>query len=183
MKLNILTKKMEWQRRSLEKEAKVNRMKARKERMENNTEGAKVYATYFLQFKKWALNVDMYRLNIEGLIVKLRQSEAMGEVAKALSSLKYVLGSIRSNLKLPNLVKTMNEIEQKLKDVEVSKDLAETKMLSITEAEKVSKEELNKIIDEIDQEIAVETGQALPEPAIQASELEKEIKKLKESGS
>jgi hypothetical protein len=183
LKLNVLTKKMEWQSRKLDKEARTNRGKAKKERVEGNIEGAKTYATYYLQFKKWALNIDMYRLNIEGLIVKLRQSEAMGEVSKALSSLKYVLGSIRNALKLPNLEKTMNEIEEKLKDVEASKVLTETKMLSITDAEKVSKEELGKIMNEIDQEIAVETGEALPEPSIVTAELEKEIKKLKESES
>ncbi|MHA1409515.1 MAG: Snf7 family protein [Candidatus Odinarchaeia archaeon] len=183
LKLNMLCKKLEWQSRKLEKEAKVNKKKARKQRLEGNDEGARVYASYYLQFKKWALNVDMYRLNIEGLIVKLRQSEAMGEVARNLRSLKYVIGSLRNNLRMPDLEKTMNEIDEKLKDVDVSKEYAETKMLSLTDADKVSKEEISKVINEIDQEIAIETGEALPEPAVKASELEKEIKKLRESGS
>ncbi|MHA1754877.1 MAG: Snf7 family protein [Candidatus Odinarchaeia archaeon] len=183
IKLNLITRKLEMQRRHLEKEAKINRKKAKKQRLEGNTEAAKTYAVHYLQFKKWALNIDAYRLAIEGLINKLRQSEAAADLNKVLGNLKYVLGSIRNRLKVPELNKTMNEIEAKLKDVSVSHDLTATKITTIVNDEAVKDTEVNKVLDEIDQEIAIETEETLPEPSLSVSELEDEIKKLKESGS
>lgn len=181
MKLEMICRKLEWEANKLERQAKTNRTKARAQRLEGNDEAAKVYVGHYLTFKNLELEFDAYRLGIEGFIVELKKNEAMGDVSKILGSLKYVVGSIKNRIRIPELSKTMDEIQQSLKHVSETKDLTEGRMLSITGVTEISPENIQKVLDELDHEIAVETEGALPQPSTKISELEKEIRKMKES--
>ncbi|MFX1485555.1 MAG: Snf7 family protein [Promethearchaeota archaeon] len=180
--LDLLTRKLDRQRMQLEREGDKSRTKARTQRIKGNNEAAKTYAKHYLQFQKWAVGIDNYRLTIEGLIVKLRQSESVTDLSKILGSLRNVLGGLKNAVKVPKIAKLIKEVEGQLQQFEVSKEIAESG-LEITVSQEISDKEIEKTLTEIDQEITVETGIALPAPEKKVSELEKEIKKLKESRS
>ncbi len=180
-KLEIVCRKLELESLRLDKQAKNNRVKAKKARLEGDEQAAKTYINHYLKFKNSILEIDSYRLGIEELLVDLKMNEAVSDVSKILGNLKYVINVVKNRIRIPDLTKTLEEIDKSMKHISGAKDLAENRILSITKTSQIQQEDVQKILNEIDQEIAVETEKSLPEPSSKISELEKEIEEMKES--
>jgi len=180
-KLEIVCRKLEIESSRLDKQAKNNRVKAKRARLEGDEEAAKTYINHYLKFKNSVVEIDSYRLGIEGLLVDLKMNEAVSDVSKILGNLKYVIGVIRNRIRLPDLTKTLEEIDRSMKHISGAKDLAEGRILSMTKVSQIQPADVQKVLNEIDQEIAVEAEKSLPEPSGKISELEKEIEKMRES--
>ncbi|MEM2109981.1 MAG: Snf7 family protein [Candidatus Odinarchaeota archaeon] len=180
-KLEIVCRKLEIESSRLDKQAKNNRVKAKKARLEGDEEAAKTYINHYLKFKNSVVEIDSYRLGIEGLLVDLKMNEAVSDVSKILGSLKYVIGVIKNRIRIPDLTKTLEEIDRSMKHISGAKDLAEGRILSMTKVSQIQQDDVQKVLNEIDQEIAVEAEKSLPEPSGKISELEKEIEKMRES--
>ncbi len=88
-KIDIFTRKLDRQRKTLEKEAYVNRTKAKKYQMDGNTESSRLYAEHFVRYNKWAIGVDKYRLhimNFNKFIIPLTYYEFINETETEPSS-------------------------------------------------------------------------------------------------
>ncbi|WEU39998.1 MAG: SNF7 family protein [Candidatus Odinarchaeum yellowstonii] len=182
-KLEIVCRKLELESLRLDKQAKNNRAKAKKARLEGDNQAAETYIHHYLKFKNSIIEIDSYRLGIEGLLVDLKMKEAVSEVSKILGNLKYVISIVKNRIRIPDLTKTLEEIDQSMKHISSAKDLAEKRIQSITRVSEIKPEDVQKALNEIDQEIAVEAERGLPEPSGKVSELEKEIEKMKESNT
>jgi hypothetical protein len=179
-RLDVFCRKLDLQRKMLEREASKSRQKAKKYRLAGNMDAVRLYLQHHLRFQKWALSVDAYRLRIEGLQTQLRQSEAMGEVAKILGQLNAALGGLKSQVKVPEVAQLVDQIEGNLRHFEMTQEVAEAGMERMAVSTEVTDTEVRDAMKELDQEIEIETGTALPEPEKRVSELEAEIRKLKE---
>ncbi len=179
-RLDVFCRKLDLQRKMLEREASKSRQKAKKYRLAGNMDAVRLYLQHHLRFQKWALSVDAYRLRIEGLQTQLRQSEAMGEVAKILGQLNAALGGLKSQVRVPEVAQLVDQIEGNLRHFEMTQEVAEAGMERMAVSTEVTDTEVKDAMKELDQEIEIETGTALPEPEKRVSELEAEIRKLKE---
>ncbi|MHA1606008.1 MAG: Snf7 family protein [Candidatus Freyarchaeota archaeon] len=180
-KLEVFTRKLEYHKKQLEREARKNREEAKRYRMMGNNEAAKMYAEHYLRYQKWALATDSYRLRIHGMVVKLRQSQSVYEVASTLSGIRAALEGLKSTVNLPDISQLVDEIDASMQEFDIAQDVTEAGFERMTVSTDVTSKEVAETLSEIDQEIGVETGVKLPSvPAGKIAELEKDIKKLKE---
>lgn len=180
-KLEVFTRRLEYHKRELEREARRNREEAKRYRMTGNNEAAKMYAEHFLRYQKWALATDAYRLRIHGMVVKLRQSQSVYEVASTLSGIRSALEGLKSTVSLPDIAHLVDEIDSSMREFDIAHDVTEAGFERMAVSTEVTSKEVTEALTEIDQEIGVETGVKLPSvPASKIAELEKDIKKLKE---
>lgn len=184
-RLQYFTKMMEMEKRRIEREARNHRMAAKKYRMEGNNEAARIYAEHAARYQKWALALDLYRVNIDSLVIQLKQANFVGDVTKLLGQLKGTLISLQRQLNMPELIKLNNEIQKQLTGISISTETAFEGMSALGQNLEVSESDVNKILSEIDAEIQVETGIQIPSaseaPVSQdVRELEKDIKKLRD---
>lgn len=181
-KLDVFTRRLEYQKKQLEREARKNREDAKKYRLRGNAEGAKMYAEHYIRYNKWALATDSYRLKIQGMVIRLRQSESVADVASTISGVREALKGLEEAVKLPeDIAKNAEEIDSIMQEFDVRQDVLEAGMEKMTVSTEVTSQEVAATISEIDQEISVETGVKLPSaPSGKVEELEKDIKKLKE---
>ncbi|MEM1659357.1 MAG: Snf7 family protein [Candidatus Jordarchaeales archaeon] len=180
-KLEVFTRKLEYHKKELEREAKRSREEAKRYRMAGNNDAAKMYAEHFLRYQKWALATDAYRMRIQGMVVRLRQSQSVYEVASTLSGIKAALEGLKSTVSLPDVAQLVDEIDASMREFDIAHDMTEAGFEKMAMSTDVTTKEVVDVLTEIDQEIGVETGVKLPSvPAGKIAELEKDIKKLKE---
>ncbi|MHA1237744.1 MAG: Snf7 family protein [Candidatus Odinarchaeia archaeon] len=181
--LDLLCRRLDYEKRGLEKEATRNWLRAKKERINGSEAAAKTYITHYLQFQKQAFEMDKYRLTINSFIVKLKQAKAVNDLSRILHTAKHTLEYLKGGIKLPNLNETISSINNLLNQFSVSKEVTETELTKISGTPSIKEEDINKALSELDQEIAVEKEEALPIPDEKISELEKEIKRVREGES
>jgi hypothetical protein len=181
-KLDVFCRKLDLQRKMLEKQASTSRQRAKKYRLTGNMDATRMYLQHQLRFQKWALSVDAYRLRIEGLQTQLRQSQAIGDVAKILGQLNSALGGLKNQVKVPEVAQLVDQIEGNLRHFEMTQEVAEAGIDRMAVSTEVTDGEVKDALKELDSEIEIETGTSLPEPEKRVSELEKEIQRLKEEG-
>jgi len=181
-RLDVFCRKLDLQRKMLEKQASTSRQRAKKYRLSGNMDATRMYLQHQLRFQKWALSVDAYRLRIEGLQTQLRQSQAIGDVAKILGQLNTALGGLKNQVKVPEVAQLVDQIEGNLRHFEMTQEVAEAGIERMAVSTEVTDGEVKDALKELDSEIEIETGTSLPEPEKRVSELEKEIQRLKEEG-
>ncbi|MFX0030698.1 MAG: hypothetical protein ACFE8B_15905, partial [Candidatus Hermodarchaeota archaeon] len=76
VKLKVFNKRLMRQTKKLEMSAKIARDKAVNLRKQGDLDGSKFHARNYLQVKKQARAVEMFRTNLEGLQFKLDQATA-----------------------------------------------------------------------------------------------------------
>lgn len=181
-KIDIFTRKLDRQRKQLEKEAYVNRTKAKKYQMDGNTESSRLYAEHFVRYNKWAIGVDKYRLHIMNLLMKLKQSQAVAETAKILGGITRTLGALKSSVRTQNIAQLVDQVDSQIEHFEMAQEVAEGGLDQITVSTEVTDSDVTKTMEEINQEIAVETGVSLPSTPADSriQKLEDEIKRIKE---
>ena len=94
------------------------------------------------------------------------------------------LSTLKSQLSVPQMTQLMSQIDIDMEEFAVTADIATDGMDSISIDTAVMDSDVNEVLGEIDAEIQVEMGVALPSAASGASdekiaELEKELNRLK----
>lgn len=179
MNIDVFCRKLDFQRRQLETEYRRNREKALQYRKEGNDAAAKMYVEQFLRYQKWALGIDMYRLRIEGLLFKLRQSQMAKDVAQMLGQVRSSLKDLRVAVNVPDIAEMVDDIDKEFQHVELAQEVTESSVDRAIASSTVTPEDVTQAMEQIDAEVEATT--TLPVPSGKESELEKEIKKLKES--
>ncbi len=179
--LELLDRNLKFQKKQLEKESKKQYNKAKKFRMEGNTQGARLYMQHRLRFQKWAIATDTYRLNIVGLAHQVKMAKSHVEIARSLSGVQRSLKSLVSNVKLPKLGELMNDLQQNLQEMDLTGEFIQDHIEEGTQTSlQVTELDINESMQQLDSEITAEAKKALVPPSKRMIELEKEIKKLKE---
>jgi hypothetical protein len=181
-KIDVFTRKLDRQRKQLEKEARINRQKAKKYAMEGNSDAARLYAEHHVRYNKWAMGVDSYRLHIMNLQMKLKQSQAVAETAKILGGITRALGALKNSVRTQNVAQLVDTIDGQIEHFEMTQEVAQGGLEEITVSTEITDSDVQKTMEEINQEIAVETGVALPTTPADSriSKLEDEIRRIKE---
>jgi hypothetical protein len=181
IKLKVFNKRLMRQTKKLEISAKIARDKAVNLRRQGDMDGSKFHARNYLQVKKQARAVEMFRTNLEGLQFKLDQANAVKDVSQIMTGIAQSLSVLKSQFSIPQIQEVMSQIDIDMEDFAVTADIATEGMESITIDTAVTDSDVGNVLGEIDAEIQVEMGAALPSAASdeKIAELEKELNRLK----
>ncbi|MFX1427599.1 MAG: Snf7 family protein [Promethearchaeota archaeon] len=184
VKLKVFNKRLMRQTKKLEMSAKIARDKAVNLRKQGDLDGSKFHARNYLQVKKQARAVEMFRTNLEGLQFKLDQATAVKDVSQIMTGIAQSLAVLKNQLSVPQMQEIMSQIDIDMEEFAVTADIATEGMDSISIDTAVTDADVTEVLGEIDAEIQVEMGVALPSASEGASdekiaELEKELNRLK----
>ncbi len=181
VKLKVFNKRLMRQTKRMEITAKQARDKAVRLRKAGDMDGSAFHARNYLQVKKQARAIDHFRTNLEGMVFKLEQANAVKDISNIMTGIAASLGALKSQLSVPQLTEMMTEIGIDMEDFEVTQEITSDGIDSMTLDTAVSDGQVKEILGEIDAEIQVEVGGALPsiDPDGKVKELEEELNKLK----
>ena len=181
VKLKVFNKRLMRQTKRMEIKAKQARDKAVRLRKAGDMDGSAFHARNYLQVKKQARAIDNFRTNLEGMVFKLEQASAVKDISNIMTGIAASLGALKSQLSVPQLTEMMTEIGIDMEDFEVTQEITSDGIDSMTLDTAVSDSQVKDILGEIDAEIQVEVGGALPsiDPDGKVKELEEELNKLK----
>ncbi|NVM03811.1 MAG: Snf7 family protein [Candidatus Helarchaeota archaeon] len=180
-KIDVFNRNLTFQRKHLEKQSRDQFRTAKRYRLEGNNQAARLYMEHRLRFQKWAFAVDTYRLNIEGLLHQLRMAQSHHEMARTLAVIQRTLRGMAGAIQLPKLAEIMNDVNSMFQQFDLAGEFIDESIQEGTQVStQVTDAEINEAMTELDAEIGVETGQILKTPSGKISELEDEIKKLKQ---
>ncbi|MBD3194145.1 MAG: hypothetical protein GF317_03760 [Candidatus Lokiarchaeota archaeon] len=181
IKLKVFNKRLMRQVKKLEMSAKLARDKAVRLRKQGDMSGSKFHARNYLQVKKQARAIDTFRTNLEGLMFKLEQANAVSDVAGIMKGIATSVSSLKTQLSLPQLTQMMNEIDIDMQDFEVTQEIASEGIEGVTIDTQVTDDQVDDVLGEIDAEINVEMTGSLPSVTSneKIDELEKELNRLK----
>ncbi|MFX1321133.1 MAG: Snf7 family protein [Promethearchaeota archaeon] len=184
VKLKVFNKRLLRQSKKLEMSAKLARDKAVNLRKQGDMDGSKFHARNYLQVKKQARAIDAFRTNMEGLLFKLDQAEAVKDVSQIMTGIAQSVAALKRQLSIPQITEMMKQIDLDVEDFAVTQEITAEGIDSITLDTAVTDSDVNEVLGEIDAEIQVEMGVALPTAGSATSdqkiaELEKELNRLK----
>jgi division protein CdvB (Snf7/Vps24/ESCRT-III family) len=180
-KLRIFTRRLQRQGQKLNVQATQARRKAVDLRKKGDTSSSRVHMRSYLQNKKWSEGIDRYILQIQSLEFKLEQAKASKDVQEILEGVAQAVGSLQADVSAPQISQLVEQIDMGIQDFDVVQEMTESGLESMNATGEVTDNELDEALAEVDSEISVETGQSLPSAeGNKISELEKEIKRLKE---
>ncbi len=181
VKLKVFNKRLARQVRKMEMTAKQARDKAVRLRKAGDMEGSEFHARNYLQVKKQARAIDHFRTNLEGMVFKLEQANAVKDISVIMQGIAVSLGMLKDQLSVPQLTELMTEIGVDMEDFEVTQEITSDGIDTMTLDTAVTDSQVKEILGEIDAEIQVEVGGALPsvDPDGKVKELEEELNKLK----
>ena len=180
--LKIFIKRLQRQSLKLNQQAKISRRKAVELRKAGDINASKMHMRAALQNQKWSLGIDNYVLQIQSLEFKLEQAKAVDDVGKILEGVAAAIAGLQKTVSAPQISELVEQIDMGIQDFDVTQEITETGLQSMSVSSEVSDEEVNKALAEVDSEISVETGESLPTAGDdKINELEKEIQRLKEN--
>lgn len=181
IKLKVFNKRLLRQIKKLEITAKIARDKAVNLRRQGDMDGSKFHARNFLQIRKQAKSVEIFRTNLEGLQFKLDQANAVKDVSQIMTGIAQSLSVLKNQLSVPQIQEVMSQIDIDMEEFAVTADIATDGMDSISIDTAVTDSDVSEALGEMDAEIQVEMGGELPNAASdeKIAELEKELNRLK----
>ncbi|MHA1728793.1 MAG: Snf7 family protein [Promethearchaeota archaeon] len=179
-KLKVFVKRMQRQSMKLESQAKISRRKAVELRKKGDMSASKMLMKSSLQNKRWAQGIDNYVLQIQGLQFKLERAKSVKDVSEILQGVATSITSLQNSVSAPQISELVEQIDLGIQDFDVVQEMTEDGLEGMNVSE-VNDEDVETALAEIDSEISVETGSALPTAGDgKITELEKEIQRLKE---
>jgi len=182
IKIKIFNKRLMRQSKKLEMSSKLAREKAVKLRRDGDLEGSKFHARNYLQVKNQARAVDAFRANLEGLQFKLENAGAVKDVSQILQGVAVAVSGIKRQLSVPQITELMKNIDLDVEDFAVAQEIATDGMTDMNIDTAVTDAKVDDFLGEVDAEIGVETGVALPTTSggsQKIKELEEELNRLK----
>lgn len=170
------------QSKKLEMSAKLAKEKAIKLRREGDIQGSKFHARNYLQVNNQARAVDHFRTNIESLQFKLDNASAIKDVAGIFKGIAQSVAGLKRNLSIPQITELMKDISMDIEDFEVASEITTDSMTDMSMDTAVTDETVDSFLSEVDAEIGIETGVALPTTAggnQKIKDLEEELNRLK----
>lgn len=181
-KIKIFIKRLQRQSKKLNAQAKIAKRKAVDLRKKGDMSASRMHMRSSLQNQKWALGIDNFVLQIQSLQFKLEQAKAVEDVSGILEDVAFTIAGLQNAVSAPQISELVEQIDIGMQDFDVTQEITQTGLESMNVSTEVTDDELDNALAEVDSEISVETGEALPSAGnSKISELEKEIQRLKEN--
>ena len=182
IKLKVFNKRLMRQSKKLEMSAKLAKDKAVRLRREGDLQGSKFHARNYLQVNNQARSVEAFRTNLESLQFKLENASAIKDVAVIFKGVASSVSGLKKNLSIPQITELMSSINMDIEDFEVTQEIASDGMNDMSLDVAVTDKTVDSFLAEVDAEIGIETGVALPSASggdTKIKDLEDELNRLK----
>ncbi len=182
IRLRVFNKRLARQSKKLDMSSKLAREKAVRLRREGDLQGSKFHARNYLQVKNQARSVEAFRANLESLEFKLQNASAIKDVSEIFKGIAVAVAGLKRNLSIPQITEMMNDINMDIEDFDVTQEIATEGMSDMTLDTAVTDSQVEEFLGEVDTEIGIETGVALPDAgggSQKIRELEEELNRLK----
>ena len=182
IRLKVFNKRLMRQSKKLEMSAKLAKEKAVRLRREGDLQGSKFHARNYLQVNNQARAVEAFRTNLEGLQFKLENASAIKDVAGIFKGIASSVSGLKKNLSIPQITELMSSINMDIEDFEVAQEITTDSMTDLSLDVAVTDHTVDQFLSEVDAEIGIETGVALPSTSggdSKIKDLEDELNRLK----
>lgn len=182
VELRMFDKRMKRQIRKMEQTADRERDRAKKLRLDGDMKASKNHAKRFLQIKNQIRGLEQFRSNLEGLQFKLEQARNMKDVSGVIKGISSSVNLIKKQLSVPMMQNMMSELNVDMEEISVTQDVASDSLADMNVEEEVKDTNVDEFLEELDAEIHVETGKALPAAGSSSEkikELEEELDRIK----
>lgn len=182
IRLKVFNKRLMRQSKKLEMSAKLAKEKAVRLRREGDLQGSKFHARNYLQVNNQARAVEAFRTNLEGLQFKLENASAIKDVAGIFKGIASSVSGLKRNLSIPQITELMSSINMDIEDFEVAQEITTDSMTDLSLDVAVTDHTVDQFLSEVDAEIGIETGVALPSTSggdSKIKDLEDELNRLK----
>jgi hypothetical protein len=181
IKLKVFNKRLMRQSKKLEMSAKLAKEKAIRLRRDGDLQGSKFHARNYLQVNNQARSVEAFRTNLESLQFKLENASAIKDVAGIFKGVASSVSGLKRNLSIPQITELMSSINMDIEDFEVTQEIATDGMTDMSMDVAVTDQTVDGFLAEVDAEIGIETGVALPSTTgdTKIKDLEDELNRLK----
>ena len=182
VRIKVFNKRLARQSRKLEISAKLAKEKAVRLRREGDLQGSKFHARNYLQVNNQARSVEAFRANLESLQFKLENASAIKDVAGIFKGIAQSVSGLKRNLSIPQITELMSSINMDIEDFSVTQEIVSDSMDDISLETAVTDNKVDQFLSEVDAEIGIETGVALPSTSggdSKIKDLEDELNRLK----
>lgn len=189
IKIKVFNKRLARQINKMEMREKMVHKKAVEARKEGDATGAKIYMKNSLQYRKWAHATEKFRMQIEGIEMKLDQAKMMSDFTSVAEDIVGTLQGLQQQVKMPEISKMLAELDLGFGTLDsvMAETSAQLELTDDASSTAVSDQEVDNALAEVDLDLSAESLTALPSVPemqsenIQIEDLEDEIKKLKQS--
>lgn len=188
IKIKVFNKRLARMISKMEIQEARNRKKAQEALTNGDKTGARIYMKNSLQYRKWALATEKFKMQMEGVEMKLDQAKMISDFSGVAQDIVATLKGLQQQVKMPEVSKMLSQLDMGFGKIDAV--LSETSdQLEITEdasSTAVSDKEVDEALSEVDLELSADSLTALPEvpqmldSEVNIEDLEQEIKKLKE---
>jgi len=183
VRIKVFNKRLMRQSKKMEMSAKLAKEKAIRLRREGDLQGSKFHARNYLQVNNQARAVEAFRVNLESLQFRLENASAIKDVAGIFKGIASSVAGLKRNMSLPHLTELMSKINLDVEDFEVASEIATDGMSDMNLDVAVTDANVDGFLAEVDAEIGIETGVALPTTSgtgdQKIKDLEDELNRLK----
>ncbi len=189
IKIKIFNKRLERQIRKMEIKENMAKKEAIRARQEGDKEGSRIHMKSSLQYRKWATSTQKFKTKLDNIQFRLEQAKIVGDFSNMAEDITSTLQGLQQEVRMPEINKLLGEMNFGFGKLETIFDQT-TETLEMGEDQSssaVSDSEIDTALAEIDSELAVDTGLALPSvptmvnPEEKLDDLEDEIEKLKKA--
>ncbi|MHA1733506.1 MAG: hypothetical protein ACTSU5_16280 [Promethearchaeota archaeon] len=181
-KLKLFNKRLQRQARSLGNKSNLARRRAVDARKKGDIDGSKMQMRHSLQFAKWKNGVEAFQLRLEGLQYKLEQAKAVGDIQGILQGIVGTVAGLKKQISAPEISNLIKEIDIGIEDFDTAAVATAEGMDGLTVDTEIDDGQVEDALAQVDAELMVEQGAALPSPevGVNTDELEEELRSLKE---
>lgn len=160
--LRFSCKQLERLSKRAEKDEKIQRNKLKKALMQQNIEGAKIYAENAIRKKNESLNYLRMASKIDAVSSKVQSAVAMKGVTKNMSGVVKALDKAINSMDLQKVSAVMEKFEQQFEDLDVRTSVLEDAMGSVTTTS-TPLEQVDSLIQQVAEENGLEIMDKLAE--------------------
>ena len=187
IKLKLLNKRMARKVAKMDAQAKIFKAKAIKSREAGNMEASKTYMKNSLQYTKWSLATENFRVKLQNVQYRLEQAKDMRDFTSMAMDVGKVLAGLQKDVNEEEIRNMLGEMDKSFEGLDIAMEMTNDSLekMDAGSSTAVSELELEKALDEIDAEISIKRGTDLPAAPMANTDstigsLEEELQKLKQ---
>ncbi len=191
-KVRVLNKRLKRQASKMRKESEKARTQAKELLMEGEQASSKEFLLHALKYKKWAYGIDKFRLKMESLETRLKQTQMVSDFSQVAGDIATNVQELKETVNIPEIGTIMGQIDLGIEDFVQAQEKISPDQETL-KSEDISQEEFTSAFEELGAEANIVLTD-IPDPEMEgltseASEkteelsdidaLEKELERLK----
>ncbi len=182
IRLRLIERRIERQRMKLKKDENKMMKEVRRAVEQGDMEAAKVFAQDVVRSRRFALGCARLNSRLKGIIAKMEHTDAVQSIVKDMKGLAISLRHLNRSLRVPQLGRYVEQLEEGLTGIEVSTETIDEELEGALSSD-IDEEEVTRILGEAGAVVSVTTEHGLPTPSAKEKEIKKELERLREEES